>query len=99
MSAIGTVLGLAGVEVNGAVVESNGPLGTANSFWWGTDTSNSAALRDKTGIRPLWDTACDRDGPLGCKLKPSVSTILHSLSECGDHRTIDLRHDILTFHP
>jgi hypothetical protein len=33
MSVIGTVFGLAGVEANGAVVASNGPLGTANSFW------------------------------------------------------------------
>jgi len=53
MSVIGTVFDLAGVEANGAVVASNGPLGTANNFWWGIDTSNSAALYDKTGIRPL----------------------------------------------
>ena len=53
MSAMGTVLGLAGVEANGAVVASNGPLGAANSFWWGIDTSNSAALDNKIGISLL----------------------------------------------
>ena len=52
MSVMGTVFGLAGVEVNGAAVASNGPL-AANSVWWGIDTSNSAALGNKTGISPL----------------------------------------------
>lgn len=47
MSVIGIVFGLAGVEANGAVVASNGPFGTANSFWWGIDTSSSAALEDR----------------------------------------------------
>ena len=52
--------------------------------------------RDKSSQR---STTCHSNGPLGCKLKSSIPAILYGLSESGDHRTVDLREDILAFHP